>query len=108
MGLGGRHAGCWCIGEMRVLEARFHFQVSDSDQAFVVGRLVWDSDVGSASPVVEPSASLVQQEWPATILSKLKFLIEMTAPDSYRRLLTLRSRYWSFVDVTPDRPRVLH
>lgn len=69
----------------------------------VVGRVIWDSDASDETPTVESSGSMNDQDWPATILAKLRYLVAATAPDSFERLLTLRSRFWSFVDVSPKR-----
>lgn len=64
----------------------------------VVGHVVW-SDVSDDHPVVQPSSSLMNEPVPATILSKLQYLVENTAPDSFHTLQGLRSQFWSFVKV---------
>lgn len=92
---------------MRVLEARFHFQSTALDKPVVVGRVIWTSDTSDETPSVEASGCMSQQDWPATIQAKLRYLVATTAPDSFDRLLSLRSRFWSFVDVSPSRLRSL-
>jgi hypothetical protein len=88
---------------VRVLEARFHFQSAVLDKPVVVGRLIWTSDASDEPPSVEASGCMSEQDWPATVLAKLRYLVVSTAPDSFDRLLSLRSRFWSFVDVSPNR-----
>lgn len=84
---------------MRVLEARFHPQ--GSAEYFVVGQLVWQQWSEPDSPSVEPAPELTSETDAGTTLSKLKYLITATAPGSFERLQTLRSRFWSFVEVSP-------
>lgn len=68
----------------------------------VVGHLVWASP-RDAKPVIEPSLSLPREESLPTLLSKLRYLIDLTAPDSFVGLQDLHSAYWSFLDVSPIR-----
>jgi len=68
----------------------------------VVGHLVW-ADPRDAKPVIEPSLSLPREESLPTLLSKLRYLIDATAPDSFVGLQDLHSVYWSFLDVSPIR-----
>jgi hypothetical protein len=82
---------------VRILEARFHPRHKDDDAFIVVGHVVWEGE--RRQPVVQPSASLGDQRTPGTILSKLQYLVAVTAPESFERLQTLRSRFWSFVPV---------
>jgi len=87
---------------VRVLEARFH-SGQGSDLGFVVvGHLVWRGRPGRRPPQIRPAASLGPQAMPTSMLSKLQYLIRATAPESFQRLQALRSRFWSFVDVTPE------
>jgi len=65
----------------------------------VVGHVVW-SDTSDDHPVVQPSFSLMSQATPATLLSKLQYLVAVSSPDSFGRLQGLRSQFWSFVDVS--------
>jgi hypothetical protein len=68
----------------------------------VVGHLVWDEDNHEdAAPTVRPSATLMLEAAPLTILSKLRHLLSISVPDAFHHLQRLRSRYWSFVDVSP-------
>ena len=39
---------------------------------------------------------------PATLLRKLRYLIEHAAPNPFESLRKLRSRFWSFVEITPS------
>ncbi len=84
---------------MRVLEARFHPQ--GSAEYFVVGQLVWQQWSKPDSPTVEPASKLTSETDAGTTLCKLRYLITATAPGSFERLQTLRSRFWSFVEVRP-------
>ena len=84
---------------MRVLEARFHPQPKVADGFVVVGHVVWD-DVTTDRPTVQPAASLVGSESPATMLVKLQYLVAITVPGTFERLQSLKSRFWSFVEVT--------
>ena len=87
---------------VRVLEARFHRGPPDRVPPVVVGHLVW-ADAGDPVPIIEPSPALPREESLPTLLSKLRYLIEVTAPDSFVRLQDLHSVYWSFLDVSPVR-----
>ena len=49
--------------------------------------------------MVQPSLALMMEPGPATMLSKLQYLVELTSPDSFRRLQALQSGFWSFVEV---------
>ena len=65
----------------------------------MVGHLVWEGATEGQRPTVQPSLSLLMEPGPATILSKLQYLVSITSPDSFNRLQALRSRFWSFVEV---------
>jgi len=82
-----------------VLEARFHPQ--GSTEYFVVGELIWQRRTERDFPTVEPARKLTSATDAPTTLSKLRYLITATAPGSFERLQRLRSRFWSFVEVTP-------
>jgi hypothetical protein len=84
---------------MRVLEARFHPQQKVAPEFVVVGHVVWDEDVATDHPTVQPSASLMQSSSPATMLVKLQYLVATTVPETFERLQALKSRFWSFVEV---------
>jgi hypothetical protein len=85
---------------MRVLEARFYPQQRVVDDFVVVGRVVWEGDGMTGQPTVQPSKSLMTMGTPATMLSKLQYLVEVTAPEAFDRLQALKSHFWSFVDVS--------
>jgi len=76
---------------VRVLEARFHPLAIEDPSFVLVGHLVWSDDCGGESPTVRPSASLMLEKAPATILSKLRHLVSISAPNSFEQLKALRS-----------------
>ena len=84
---------------MRVLEARFHPR--SGSEFFVVGHVVWHGRPAREYPVVQPAPLLVREAEPTAILSKLRYLVTATAPDSFEGLQNLHSRFWSFVEVEP-------
>ena len=83
---------------MRVLEARFHPRQKAGGDFIVVGHVVWEVEHGH--PVVQPSSSLMARAEPATLLSKLQYLVSINGKESFERLQVLRSQFWSFVDVS--------
>lgn len=82
---------------MRVLQARFHPR-RQSD-FLVVAHVVWDELRQQDHPTVQPAPALLLEAEPSAILSKLRYLLTVTAPQSFERLQTLPSRFWSFVEV---------
>ncbi|HEY4188158.1 MAG TPA: hypothetical protein VGP07_23990 [Polyangia bacterium] len=88
---------------MLVLEARFRFDAADDVEPTTVAHVVWTS-ADDLHPIVQPSFSLQSHPGPATVLVKLQYLVELTSPDSFARLQTLRSQFWSFVDVSTQTP----
>jgi hypothetical protein len=86
---------------MRVLEARFHPRPADSAAFVVVGHLVWKGKTGRDRPTVEPLPSVRADTAPTNVAAKLEYLVTATAPDSFERLQSLPSRFWSFVEITP-------
>jgi len=82
---------------VRVLEARFHPQQKGLGDFFVVGHVVWEGT--GAHPVVQPSSTLLMRSEPATLLSKLQYLVSVNGCGSFERLQLLRSQFWSFVEV---------
>ncbi len=82
---------------MRVLEARFHPQQKTGGEFIVVGHVVWDSD--DRRPVVQPSRALMARSEPATLLSKLQYLVSTSGQQGFDRLQLLRSQFWSFVEI---------
>lgn len=87
---------------MRVLEARFHPDPRNDPTFVVVGHLVWRRLSAQKRPIVRLTRPPRLSATPSTILSKLQYLIRATAPESFERLQALRSRFWSFVDVTRE------
>ena len=51
------------------------------------------------TPVVQPSSALLSRAEPATLLSKLQYLVALNGAASFERLQVLRSQFWSFVEV---------
>jgi hypothetical protein len=88
---------------MRVLEARFRSSAvagaAGGDEFVVVGRIVWQQPDASADPIIQADPAL-QPGGSPPLFEKLRYLVSAMAPDSYERLQTLQSRFWSFVDVT--------
>ena len=82
---------------LRVLEARFHPQQKTGGDFIVVGHVVWEVERGR--PVVQPSRTLLSRSEPATLLSKLQYLVSINGPEAFERLQVLRSQFWSFVEV---------
>jgi len=88
-----------------VLEARFRFDAAHDAPPITVAHVVW-SHPADPHPVVKPAFSLQRHQGPAEVLVKLQYLVEMTAPDSFERLQSLPSRFWSFIDVSANPPTV--
>jgi hypothetical protein len=80
-----------------VLEARFHPQQKTGGDFIVVGHVVWETEDGRA--VVQPSSALLSRGEPATLLSKLQYLVALNGVASFERLQVLRSQFWSFVEI---------
>jgi hypothetical protein len=80
-----------------VLEARFHPQQKTGGDFIVVGHVVWEGENGR--PIVQPSSALLTRGEPATLLSKLRYLVSLNGRESFERLQALRSQFWSFVEV---------
>jgi hypothetical protein len=87
---------------LRVLEARFHPQQKTGGDFIVVGHVVWEGEGEEGDdgrPVVQPSSALLSRAEPATLLSKLQYLVALNGAASFERLQVLRSQFWSFVEV---------
>jgi hypothetical protein len=82
---------------MRVLEARFHPRRRGQTDFVTLGYLVWREGVDDR-PVFEPARAAL----PDAVLSKLFYLVDFNEPDSFARLQSLRSVYWSFVPIAAD------
>jgi len=81
----------------RVLLARFH-PLADESRIVVVGRVICAAD-GAYLDAASPGSLFAA---PATLLLKLRYLIDRAAPDPFDSLRRLRSRFWSFVEITPS------
>ena len=86
---------------MRVLEARFHPSRRQPSDFIRLGYLVWRGPRRQELPIFEPARASL----PDPVLSKLRYLVGMTGPDSFERLQRLRSEHWSFVPIGVDRER---
>ena len=82
---------------MRTLEARFHPRRKEVEEFIVVGHVVWQNN--RARPVVQPTPEVLMRREQATLLSKVHYLVSISARESFERLQTLRSQFWSFVEV---------
>ncbi len=82
---------------VKVLLARFH-PLADDSQIVVVGRVICDG--GTARLDAATLTGVFSA--PASLLIKLRYLIERAAPEPFDRLRKLRSQFWSFVDVSHD------
>jgi len=91
--------------DVLVLEARFRFNAAENARPITVAHVVW-SHPTDPHPIVQPAFSLQPDQGPETILVKLQYLVELTAPDSFERLQSLPSRFWSFIDVSANPPQV--
>lgn len=98
---GGTSIAAW-PETMRVLEARFHPQQKAAGEFIVVGHVVWDGS--SSRPVVQPSRALLARSEPATLLSKLQYLVSAGGQEAFDRLQVLRSQFWSFVEIPQSSP----
>jgi hypothetical protein len=81
---------------MRVLEARFYPRRRKQSDVITFGYLVWKSRRRDERPVFEPVRGV-----PDPVLSKLRYLVGVSEPNSFERLQVLRSDYWSFVPTEP-------
>jgi hypothetical protein len=81
---------------MRILEARFHPRRQLRSDFIRLGYLIWKGRGRRAPPVFEPARAAVS----GPVLSKLRYLVGVTGPDSFERLQALRSAHWSFVPIT--------
>lgn len=88
-----------------VLEARFRFDAAEDAPPITVAHVVW-AHRADPHPIVQPACALQRHQGPAAVLVKLQYLVEMTAPDSFERLQSLPSRFWSFIDVSASPPTV--
>ena len=59
----------------------------------------WSGRPNDGRAVVQPSSALLSRTEPATLLSKLQYLVALNGAASFERLQVLRSQFWSFVEV---------
>jgi hypothetical protein len=84
---------------MRVLEARFHPERRSNPRFFVVGHLLWRDRHADGEPVFQPSSASSRP-----ITFKLRYLTNWAKPDCFHRLQSLRSEFWSFVEIFDGAP----
>jgi hypothetical protein len=89
---------------VRVLQARFHPRQDGDDGFIVVAHVVWDKGDADDRPTVKPSPSWLASGAPATMLVKLHYLVASMAPETFARLVMLKSQFWSFVEIAPQVP----
>ncbi len=82
--------------ETGVLLARFH-PLADNRQVVVVALVVCGPD--GASLQAPPLTGAFSAS--ASLLGKLRYLIERAAPNPFESLRKLRSRFWSFIEFNP-------
>ena len=80
---------------MRVLEARFYPERRSNPYFYVVGHLLWRDRRGNGDPLFQPCGTSSRP-----ITFKLNYLMNWAKPDSFRRLQSLRSEFWSFVEIS--------
>jgi hypothetical protein len=83
---------------MKKLEARYYPPFTRS-RFLVVAHIFFPSDGSERKPLIRPIHTRFDQGSPAALLSTLRYLVHTTAPYTWERLTSLRSRYWSFVSV---------
>jgi hypothetical protein len=82
----------------RVLQARFH-PLADDREIIVVARVICAGEQAH----LEPATLTGLFAAPASVLLKLRYLVQRSAPHSFESLRALRSRFWSFVEISaPD------
>jgi hypothetical protein len=87
---------------MSRLEARFHPWPSRDGSYVVVGHVIWAA-ADEDRPQVEPAPSLRDAHAPRAILATLRHLVNSNGA-RYARLVSLRSRFWSFVPAEQPKP----
>ena len=82
--------------ETRVLLARFHPR-ADERQGVVVALVVCGP--GGASLQAPPPTGAFSGS--ASLVRKLRYLVEHAAPNPFESLRKLRSQFWSFTELNP-------
>jgi hypothetical protein len=101
---GGPIASAACGDEracVRTLEARFH-PASKAVQGFVVVGRVRCSDRDTQIEPAPIPAQAVKPFDASRLHQKLEFIVMSAVGDPVRELLSLRSGFWSFVEVEPS------
>ena len=83
---------------MHTLEAKFYPCPDRSREFVVVGIVNCNGKQAWATPMAFEAAS-VRPFDPLGLLTKLRFLVASAFPDPVKRLLSLNSQYWSFVEI---------
>ena len=87
---------------VRLLEARFHPGSKSAPSAVIVGRVSCDGRVALVEPLPF-QAEAVKPFEPIALFHKLEFLVASAVGDTFQALVTLRSAFWSFVEVEDER-----
>jgi hypothetical protein len=82
--------------ETRVLLARFH-PLADNRQVVVVGLVVCAPDGASLEALPLSEASTAS----ASLVDKLRYIVERAVPNPFESLRRLRSQFWSFIELNP-------
>ena len=83
---------------MRILEARFHPHSKKSGAALPVARVSCDGARATIEPLPISRRQLRPFD-PDGLIAKLNFLVQTAIPRPFEGLTTLRSDYWSFVEL---------
>lgn len=67
----------------------------------MVGLVVWERDE-AGQPTVRAAPSPLHPAGSQVALVKLQYLVDGAAPNAFEHLIGLRSRYWSFLDVSKE------
>jgi hypothetical protein len=87
---------------MKLLEARFHPRSKKAGAPIAVARVVCEDTTALVEPFELPARRLEPFDGNA-LMAKLNSLVESARPGPYEQLTTLKSEFWSFVDVAGDR-----
>lgn len=85
-----------CREMIRVLEARFHPNGS-ADEFVVIGRILCREMWAALEVAPDFTTRLPYRASAKSIISNLNYLVILSRPRPFERLLSLDTRYWSFV-----------
>jgi len=87
---------------MKVLEARFHPHSKKAGTPIPVARVVCENTTALVEPLELPTRRPEPFDGSA-LMAKLNSLVESAYPRPYEHLTSLRSEFWSFVEVAGER-----